>query len=91
MGLAPFFALRYINESQYLPEEGASGSALLVKERQNNLQFYQTRPHDSLKEFESHRLLAVRSIKNMEFNDEIYVDYVNAYNFVTRWNRLVNE
>lgn len=63
---APFWVMQYINDERYLPGDGSWETNRLVRERQNSVAFYQTQSPDIYLKFESHPILAIRAVMNID-------------------------
>lgn len=75
---APTYPIPYVNDGVFKSGNGASESAGLLKYRQSNVDFYQTRFNYSFIKFKRHSLLAMCANKNSGFNKKQYVDYGSA-------------
>lgn len=81
---APSYAMHNISNGRYLLGNGASEDICLVRKLQNNVVFNQTRSSDRCLEIEIHPVLATSAIRNVDYNNELYVDDGIAYNFSVR-------
>lgn len=86
---APVCTTRYINGGKYQSGDVPSEISRLLKERLNNIAFYQTTSLNRPVESESHLLLVVSAIKNVELDEGLYVDYDSAFDFAGRQCRCV--
>lgn len=78
---AQFCEILYMHNAYYLPGDCHSKDEELVALRQNNVEFYQMRSPESSSAFQSHCLLPVRTMINIEFDEELLVKYGTSYNF----------
>lgn len=68
---APFCSMRYINDGRYLTGYGATENEILVAVWQNIMEFYEKRGPDITLDFQSHHILAIRTLINVECAKEL--------------------
>lgn len=78
---APFFAMRYINNARYLPEDTMRENKMLIKPKENNLQFSQGMSQTSPKTFSRFRILSAHALRNIALGEKLVVQYGNNYKF----------
>lgn len=61
--------------------DGVSEEERLLAVQQNIVEFYQTKSPDSATNFQLHRILAIRMLRNIEYDKELCVSYADSFNF----------
>lgn len=77
----PFCAKQYISDERYLMGHGASENERSAAVRQNNVKFYQRTSLDWPSGSQTHSILSIRAIKDIEYGEELYVVYGISYRF----------
>lgn len=70
---APFCAMPYVNDGEYLPGNEGPESRNLGVEWRNNVKFYQTESPSSTTCLTTYKLQAVRSLRNLKYDEDLFV------------------
>lgn len=79
--VAPFRAIRYVNDERYTSGNEAPEGENLRKERRSNVEFYPTEPPSSASSSTSYKLLALRELHNLKYVESYFVAYGDNYQF----------
>lgn len=77
----PFCTSHYVNDAMYFRKDEVLERLKMRKKRKNDAELYQTESPSSTTSFTSFKLLAVRALQNLKYDEEILVDDVNNYQF----------
>lgn len=73
-----------MNYWRCLPADAGPELERVRQEKENKIEFYQTRSSDSASYLGSFRTLAIRSKQNIDYGEELYVDYSSLYDSTDR-------
>lgn len=77
--LAPFCEMGYVNDERYLPVDEVPDGEKLRKKRKHSVEPYQTEISSSATSFTSHKLRAAIAAQNLNYDEELFVDYAYSY------------
>lgn len=81
---APFCAMLYINDILHLPGDATPEAEQVRQVHKNDVDFYQTWSLDSASDLTSSGILAVHCKRNIDWVEELYLDYGSLYDFSGR-------
>lgn len=75
---AIFSALRYINDGRGLPGYKVPELDHVSNVLKSNVEVYQTCSQNEAADFQSHQILAIRSLRNTDVGEKLYCHYSNS-------------
>lgn len=75
---ATFSAICYVKNGMCLSVDKLPQGEKMRKEKNSNVEFYQTESRSSVKSFRLCNLLAVRALRSVECGEELFSDQVNS-------------
>lgn len=76
--------MQYINEAQYLPGDAAPDPERVNQAQEDNVEVYQTKSLDSVSDLTSLRIIAILTKQNIDYLEQLYVDYSISFEFIDR-------
>lgn len=73
--------MRSINDSRYFAEDKSSGTRQCTQSRKNNVSFTQMPSPNGAFELKEHRIVAVKEPRNIDKEEELYIDFSREYSF----------